>query len=745
MGVGPLGLFLVKMGHDVFGYDDYPDAKIVSRLQSHGIVMLEHLHGKRDFDEVIVSRAIQYTPDRLKRFEKRYSKAKIVFRGDYLAKLAKQFKSVVIAGTHGKTSTTGNLVSLLQATGTHFSYIVGGYFANNAVDAAHYDVDSKWLVIEVDESDGTIENFKPDVAVVTNIELDHVDYYETESRLLKVFNNLVARARSRVFLGEQAALTLGLDPDRPKRKHEILSKSQQGDPFLENRKLAEAVAVWICGDPGKQFPEEIAAVERRQEVLQLPARKWVVTDYAHHPSELAALKKWVNSRFSDAVVHWIFQPHRYSRTVALKDGFVRELSPLNPCLLPEYPAFEAYVEAGSSRALLKGLEEKGSRVKYCETPLVLSKYLHGTEEPDYQIKPEVYVFAGAGDIVLWRDWVVHSLSGFPSGMAFSDIQLSDEQWLSFHQARFEKDGSYVACDETLKRKTTLNVGGNARFYVEPASLESLQLVLKTSKMLGLEVHMMGKGSNLLVSDSGIDAVVIRLNKELWTKCEHLGGRQFWLGAGLSLKRFGRAAMEAGVSGFSFLDGIPGSVGGAVRMNAGAMGSEMGGRVLEVECLDYSGKRVRLSREELGFTYRHCKAAEKLIVLHVLVEGKGLEAPAKIEESLESMRQKRIASQPAEPSAGCMFKNPTGDSAGRLIDQAGLKGFRIGGASISQKHGNFLVTSKDTYAGDVLAVIEHVRAVVKEHYGVQLEQEIQMFPANLKVLSSEETVSVGAEL
>lgn len=727
MGVGPLGMLLVQIGHKVYGYDDYPDRNIVERLQSHGILMLEHLHGSREYDEVIVTRAIQHTPERLKRLEKRFPGAKISFRGDYLANLAKTFKTVVIAGTHGKTSTTANLVSLLHATGEKVSYVLGGYFAGNALDAARFDATSSWLILEVDESDGTIEKFKPQISAITNIELDHVDYYQSESKLLKVFRRLISKTKTRVFLSEAAANALSIDPHPKKRKQQVVLSEEAVNVFEENHKMAKALAEWITEKKIEIPLSELESIERRQEILKLSENRTVVTDYAHHPSELAALRDWLNSVYPEAFIQWIYQPHRYSRTIALKREFVEVLKTMKPCVLPEYGAFEAHLEEGSSGSLVAALQAAGADAHLCKTPAQLTDCLDAQVESNREVKPTVIVFAGAGDILLWRDWWVHGLNHFGGGVCYSEFHKSDELWRSFHHERMQGDGSYVACDEPLKRKTTLNVGGAARFYAEPATLESLQLVLKTSRMLHLDVQLIGKGSNLLVSEAGFDGVVIRLNKEFWSKCEYLGGGRYWLGAGLSLKKLCRAALEQGVSGFNFLDGIPGSVGGAVRMNAGAMGSEFSERILEVECLDFTGKRLKLTREEMGFRYRHCELAEELIVLHALVQGRGMDEPENLKQGLEVYRKKRLFSQPAEPSAGCMFKNPKGDSAGRLIDAAGLKGFRIGGASVSRKHGNFLVTSKDTYPGDVLAVIEHVRVVVEEQFSVKLEQEIQMFP------------------
>jgi len=729
MGVGPLGIFLAQMGHEVYGYDDYPVQHVVRRLRENGIIMLDHLHGKRDFDEVIVSRAIIHTPERLQRFKERYVGAEILFRGEYLGRISKQFRTVAIAGSHGKTTTTANLIALLTQENVRFSHVLGGFFEKDTLPAAHFSGLGDWLVVEVDESDGTIEAFSPEISAITNVELDHVDQYPTEEAMRQVFLRLIDRTGQLTWVGHRAAEILRLrDGKQPDPRVRILQPTQSGDFVLENRTCAQSICACITGNGMRVDTFDFPSVERRQECLQLDERQRVVSDYAHHPGEIRALQGWAERQFTGAEIHWVFQPHRYTRTVALKKEFVEALAPLHPILLPEYGAFEQVIEAGTSASLHLEMQKMGSDCRYCQSPAEMLQALQVKDDGKH-----VFLFAGAGDLLLWKDWFVQSKR---MGLArhYGDTDV-DALWLSFHQERMMADGSYVACHEPLRRKTTMNVGGAARFYAEPASLESLQLVLKTSKMLKLPVRVLGNGSNLLVSDAGVDGVVIRLSKPFWKQCEMLGDGGLWVGAGLSLKRLCRQALEAGIGGFNFLDGIPGSVGGAVCMNAGAMGTELAERVVEAECLDLSGKRIRLSRDEMGFSYRHCEATETLMVLHVLLAGDPDEDREQLTETLELYRARRHASQPADPSAGCMFKNPEGESAGRLIDAAGLKGFAIGGASVSRKHGNFLITAKNTRSEDVEAVMRHVKTVVRGQFGIDLQQEIQMFPENRMLTDS----------
>ncbi len=721
MGVGPLGMFLSQMGHEVHGYDDYPVARITDRLKRQGVLLLEHLHGVNDYDEVIVSRAIAGNPDRLNRFKKRFNKARIVFRGDYLAFLSKSFDSVVVAGSHGKTTTTASIVTQLRVEGLSVSYILGAYFEGDALPAAQYVTDSKCLIIEVDESDGTIKKFRPWATVLTNVELDHVDFYRSEKRLFKTFRSLISNTKKKVFVGSGVPEKLGLKENQGPELMKMACNAEGGGFLAENADMAVAVTEWLIDRPFDREKYEFPVVERRQDCRQLGENQWVFTDYAHHPGEIQALREWLEKQYDGFEITWVFQPHRYSRTVALKTEFVKILRSMNPVLLPEYGAFEPVIEEGKAISLYQDLLATGSKTNYCETPEELNEFLGMASQDGDEERRQLVVFAGAGDIELWRDWWLHSIEDSSGN---SNCEL-DSTWVSFHQSRTSEDESYFATNEPLKRKTTLNVGGVARFYAEPASLESLQLVLKTSKLFKLPLFVIGKGSNLLVDDARIEGVVVRLSKPFWRKCESLGNGRYWVGSGLSLKRICRAALDDGVNGFNFMDGIPGSVGGAVRMNAGAMGSEMGEWVKEAECFDPSGKRIRLSHEDMAFAYRNSKGTDGLIILHVLLQGTPGTNRDALRNGLEVYRKKRLFSQPAEPSAGCMFVNPEGDSAGRLIDAAGLKGYTVGGAQVSQKHGNFLVTEKNATSADVEALIGHVKTTVKAQFGVDLHQEIKV--------------------
>lgn len=284
----------------------------------------------------------------------------------------------------------------------------------------------------------------------------------------------------------------------------------------------------------------------------------------------------------------------------------------------------------------------------------------------------------------------------------------------------------VSREEPLASKTTLRVGGAARVYVEPATVEELQAVVKLLDERGGRWRMLGRGSNLLVPDAGVDAVVISLRRAAWETFEELPDSRLRVGAGLRLKALCGLAAKAGRQGFEFLEGIPGNVGGALRMNAGAMGGWMFDVVEAVEILTTAGERVVMSREDLHVGYRHCAELREAIAIGAVLRVMTVTDATEISRQIDVYRSKRQESQPREPSAGCIFKNPDNDSAGRLIDQCGFKGERIGDAEVSVVHGNFIINRGKATSAEVVALVKRVRSEVKRQTGVSLQPEVLFY-------------------
>ena len=278
-------------------------------------------------------------------------------------------------------------------------------------------------------------------------------------------------------------------------------------------------------------------------------------------------------------------------------------------------------------------------------------------------------------------------------------------------------------DEPLAKHTTLRVGGLADVFVEPASEQDLAAVLAGCQERGLRFFVLGRGSNLLVKDSGFRGVVVHLANAHFSRIE-VAGERLRCGAGAKLKAVAVEAKRNSLTRLEFLEGIPGSVGGALRMNAGAMGSSIFDVVESVRLMGFDGAVYERSAQELASAYRGCPALKTHIALAAVLVGQPSSRET-IEQRMNEYSRKRWNSQPAAPSAGCIFKNLASIPAGRLIDELGLKGTRVGGAVVSAEHGNFIVNTGAATARDILDLIEIIRRRARAERGINLETEVEI--------------------
>ena len=278
-------------------------------------------------------------------------------------------------------------------------------------------------------------------------------------------------------------------------------------------------------------------------------------------------------------------------------------------------------------------------------------------------------------------------------------------------------------NEPLAGHTTLHVGGPADVYVEPASNADLAAVVKFCNARGVPFFAIGRGSNLLVRDGGFRGAIICLSHANFAKIE-FAGEHLCCGAGAKLKNVAIEARRHGLSGMEFLEGIPGSVGGALRMNAGAMGSATFDVVESVRLIDFDGNIRELTPGEMSVKYRGCATLKNHIALGAVFKGRS-DSPESIAQRMSAFSQKRRASQPAAPSAGCAFKNPPSIPAGKLIDELGLKGLRVGGAVVSQEHGNFIVNDGNATARNVLELMALLQAKAQAARGIELQTEVEI--------------------
>lgn len=278
--------------------------------------------------------------------------------------------------------------------------------------------------------------------------------------------------------------------------------------------------------------------------------------------------------------------------------------------------------------------------------------------------------------------------------------------------------------EPLAPHTWFRLGGPAEYFAEPRSQDELATLIKRCREADVAVRLLGGGSNILVRDEGVSGVVIRLSSEPFSKIE-VSGRMVTAGGGAKLGHVISTSVREGLGGLETLVGIPGTVGGALHGNAGGRGGDIGQWTCQATVLTRTGELIERRREDLVFAYRQ-SSLDELVIVQARFQLEQ-DNPEELTKRMQKQWIVKKASQPlAHQSAGCIFKNPRGMSAGMLIDQVGLKGTRVGGAEVSDRHANFIVTDANAKSQDVLKLIDQVKSRVAEKLGVELETEIEIW-------------------
>lgn len=284
----------------------------------------------------------------------------------------------------------------------------------------------------------------------------------------------------------------------------------------------------------------------------------------------------------------------------------------------------------------------------------------------------------------------------------------------------------ISFNEPMKKHTTFKIGGPAECFIKIETVEELKGILKLANNHEVPITIIGNGSNLLVSDKGIVGITVMIKIEKIEIQEETDKVKITVGAGEKIGKLGRIFLQKEISGFEEVSGIPGTIGGAIRMNAGAHGKEMKDIVKVVKCVDYNGKEKIFTNAEMNFDYRKSRLKEeKYIVTEVeleLAKGKKEEIQAKMEEYAKYRKEK----QPIEfPSAGSTFKRGEDFITAQLIDAAGLKGYSIGGAEVSMKHSGFIINKGNATAQDVLQLIEYIKEEIYQKYGKKIKLEMEV--------------------
>jgi UDP-N-acetylenolpyruvoylglucosamine reductase len=740
MGLGPLAIYLAELGFTVSGEDHALTEAMRRQLERAG-VRLTPLPD--DCELLVYSSAIAPThPTRVAAGARELPGAR---RGELLAEVVRGERLVAVCGSHGKTTTTAMLITALRQANFPAGYVLGGLFNDDRLAPARVGTND-WVVAEIDESDGTIDRFFPEIAVVTNLDWDHPDYYRRPADLEATFAELFRRTRGAVLVNEACALSVRLAPasavtfGRTGQFSATVAQTEAGHQQLAlggrfvlaqatvqtrgafnatNATAALAAAQLMGAAVAPAALADYPGVRRRQGVLHASRELTVIEDYAHHPAEIRALLESLRREPGGRLLV-VFQPHRYSRTAQFKGEFAAALASADAVhLLDVYPAGEAPVAGGTSADVAAELRHRSPALAVQHWPGDAGFFA----ALDRDVRAgDVVAFVGAGDIdQKAREWLARRAGAIAPGARWDALAAAWQPGLS--------PATKLLREEPLAPKTTMRVGGAARLYAEPADLDDLRTLVRAAQAEGLPQYLLGRGSNLIVPDEGVDGLVIALAHPAWATLAARPGGRVWAGAGLRLKNLCGLAQQAGLAGFEFLEGIPGSVGGALCMNAGAMGGWMFDVVEEVQVMNRAGDVQTLRPAEMGVGYRQCASLHEAIALGALLRPTAPTAAAAIGRLIDTYRSQRHETQPREPSAGCMFKNPPGGSAGRLIDECGLKGARVGGAAVSPLHANFIVNLGTATAGDVLELVRRIRAQVRQVKGVDLEPEVLLYGKN----------------
>ncbi len=732
-GMSGLAALLLELGHEVSGSDKVSTQE-TDRLQRLGL----HFHGQhrsedaRGADLIIFSSAIKIDNPVLA--GARDARKPMLRRAEALAAIMRGKRGILIVGMHGKTTTSAMAAHVLREGGLHPSHYVGAEIPILGTNA-HWDPRGEYFVAEGDESDGTLRYFHPEHALILNIEEEHLDFYADLAAIEEVFAQLIEQTSGAVFYNADDENTTRLCRSCPRAISygfsnnadycgadiELRDSTSVFCVYHHGQQLGEAVlnvsgrhnvhnaigVIAVATELGISF-EKIAAslgkfshARRRFEVKYSSERFLLVDDYAHHPTEIRATLKTAKSTGRKRVLT-MFQPHRYSRTKALRREFGRAFDDADRVVVTDvYAASEAAIPGISGQTIADEI------------------VAHGHGGVSYQPHLE-WVHRDVGNMLDPGDLVLSLGAGNiheQLSILAADLVIAEKL-----KEIVGEDGD-VRLYEPLSKHTTLRVGGPAQFWVEPRNENAFAELICFSRQENLALFVIGRGSNLLVRDGGIRGVVVHPCGGDFDKID-INGAEITAGVGAKLKEIAYAGKSAGIGGLEWMEGIPGAVGGGLRMNAGAMGAQTFENVVRVRYLDTEGNSHTKNRDELDVRYRNFPLLEKNFAVSATFRGHAASRD-EIERRLEESQEKRRTSQPIAKSAGCIFKNTGSTPAGKLVDELGLKNACVGKARVSEVHGNFIVNDGGATAADMLQLIDQIKSAARAKRGIELETEVQV--------------------
>ena len=736
-GMSGIAALLLGLGHKVSGSDKV-DTVEVERLIKKGLVFhsphsSECIHGA---DIVIYSSAIKAGNPAFDAATGQ--KIPMARRADALAAIMDSKKGIIVCGMHGKTTTSAMAAHVLRAGGFKPCHYVGAEIPILGTNA-RWDSEGEWFVAEGDESDGTLINYHPEHAIVLNIEPEHLDFYKDLTAIDAVYCRLITQTTGKVFYcaddeGAQRvcashprAISYGLSAEAHyqitnlttenfksrftvSRHGKALGEVLLNIPGAHNAVNALA-ALALASEIGQSFESIAAALEafrgakRRFEVIYDSPRQTIIDDYGHHPTEIAATLATARTGGHGRVIA-MFQPHRYTRTQALKDAFGRAFALADHVFVSDiYPASEKPIPGISGQTLVDAMLAAG--------------HTSATHVPDIaRIHQAAAALAEDGDLILSLGAGNIHEAGYRLAQ---NLKMRDTLQSVMGAGR-------IKLYEPLSKHTTMRIGGPAQFWVEPESEEGFADLVRHCFDENIPLMVIGRGSNLLVRDGGIPGVVAHLSRGDFQRHE-VNGTEITAGVGVKFKQLSALARSASITGFEWMEGIPGNLGGGLRMNAGAMGIQTFDQVVRVRFCDQDGNIFTRTPKELDVHYRSVPMLRTNYALSAVIAGNP-GTQTEIDETIAGSVAKRRSSQPIAASAGCIFKNPSEIPAGRLIEELGLKNFSVGHARVSEIHANFIVNDGGATSEDVLTLIKEIQTAAQRTRGIELETEVQITGVDL---------------
>ena len=758
-GTGAAGVawILHLHGWEVSGCDLYVSPALEAFFRRHRIEVFhghapEHLEG---CDALVYSAAVR--PGEPELAEARDKGLVVLSRGECLAGWVSLLNSAAVCGTHGKTTTSCFLTRLLQCAGEQPLWCLGGNTAKLRTSAgpragspvaglSPETLNRTLAVAEADESDGTLALECPAVTVVTNIAPDHLDHFSDIEDIERCFGAVIANTRRGLAVCADApralraathfrageVLTYGFSPEAVLRASDLrrtpegvtftlhygkdslgeVALGVPGDHNVLNALAALAGAILLGLDArllARLLPEACDELPKRRFQWMTPSNAAVriVMDYAHHPDEILATLSMARP-LGPKRLRIVFQPHRYSRTKELKDAFVAAFKDVDELILqPVFAASEPPCLGGKSHDLYAAL-----RTAYPSASVLLARDARETEDYLRRTAQEgdIILVLGAGDV----NAIAERLAAGPALPCAQNGELAALR-KALPERIVWKPGA------ALGELTFYRVGGEAELLAEPQDIPALSALLLFCHAKEIPVRIAGQGTNTWFSDFGVPGVLCRLSAPAFKTLDILPDGTVTVGAGFAGAELLAELERRGLAGLEFMTGIPGTVGGWVHMNAGAHGHAIWGRVKALRALTADGQVRHIPIHAVTAGYRQVKGLYGLTLLDVVFR---LEPDTT--EAIRARRKdflSRRAPLAGLRCCGSFFRNPTGLSAGAILDRLGAKGWTVGGAYVAPQHANVLAAGDGCTASDLLALALRMRDAFEQVEGVELTPEV----------------------